>query len=214
MDEESGEVYVSGLAFGETRSFTYPKKHKVFKISAALDSVLWEQTYEMEQVGEIDWSGGVVEISVQHMTFVPNDGRLVLVGDARYPFKFGQQDNGGAPPVQPSATMYRIGGGFDERIFVPPSPENREVAFNGRRRSDIGVWMLDGEDGRLVTARRFGSGWPNDKVIGVHAVGNGVLAFPGDFQTSSQLVGAFSLALDKTDEGAFVGGGGQADCGS
>lgn len=58
--------------------------------------------YEVEQVGEIDWSAGAVEISVEHMAFVPSDGRLALVDSARYPFKFGRPDDGGYPPVQPA----------------------------------------------------------------------------------------------------------------
>lgn len=184
----------------------------MFKIGAALDSFVWQQTYEVEQVGDIDWSGGVVSMSAQRMTFLPDDGRLVLVGTAGYPYKPRQQDNGGEPPVQPSATMYRIGGGADKRIFVPPSAEVREVAFSGFQRNDIGLWVLDGEDGRLIAARRFRSGWEADTVRGVHGLGNGVLAIPGNYLRDKErgLLNAASLALDKTDEGGFVGGGG--DC--
>lgn len=208
VDEESGEVYVYGPVYSE-QFFQYPEQKKVFKINAALDAVVWEQTYEVEQVGEIDFKAGVVGMSVERMAFLPEEGRLVLVGKAAYPFRLGRADDGGDAPMQPSSTLYRVGGGSDERIVVQPSPEKRDVAFRGGRSNDIGMFVIDGEDGRLVAARRFGSGYPNDEVVGVHGVGNGVLAFPGQY---GKFPGGSSLALDKTDEGGFVGGNEGREC--
>lgn len=208
VDEESGEVYVYGPVYSE-QFFQYPEQKKVFKINAALDAVVWEQTYEVEQAGEIDFTVGVVGMSVERIAFLPDEGRLVLVGKAAYPLRLRRPDDGGDAPLQPTSTLYRIGGGSDERIVVQPSPEKRDVAFRGGRRHDIGMFVIDGEDGRLVAARRFGSGYPNDEVVGVHGVGNGVLAFPGQY---GKFPGGSSLALDKTDEGGFVGGNEGQDC--
>lgn len=186
----------------------FPRFHKVFRIGAGLDSVLREEKYGVDDGVDKNYDDEKGGLNVGHMVFVRSDGRLIIVGICLYPFRPSQPDTAGDPPLQVTAAMYRVRADEGERIRMPPTPEPRKIAFGGLRDYDNAVVVLEGSDGRLLAARRFGTGLVSDKVVGVHAIGNGVLAIAGDYERAlhDRFRGA-CLAFDKTDEGGLVGGG-------
>lgn len=50
------------------------------EIGAGLESVVWEQSYELEQMGDITYDVGLVFLSVEHMTFGRATGAWFLSG--------------------------------------------------------------------------------------------------------------------------------------